>query len=178
MCDNTQSKDPTVSFHRIPKNIAIRATWLKVFELSESDIKASSRVCSRHFPNGDVRKAPNMTLGKSEICVATSSYVVHIGRRFASPAKPGARTDRARNRDVQKFVKEHSSDSTPSSSISRSVTPASTPETTPDEVEDNLIDQQDSGCTEVLVHIALLARIEILESENARLKQNCKEKHF
>ena len=165
VCDNTQSKDPTVSFHRIPKNIAIRATWLKVFELSESDIKASSRVCSRHFPNGDVRKAPNMTLGKSEICVATSSYVVHIGRRFASPAKPGARTDRARNRDVQKFVKEHSSDSTPSSSISRSVTPASTPETTPDEVEDNLIDQQDSGCTEVLVHTALLARIEILESE-------------
>ena len=50
-----------------------------------------------------------------------------IGRRFASPVKPGARADRVRGRDEQRFVKEHSITPAPSSSNnSRSVTPATT----------------------------------------------------
>ena len=95
-----------------------------------------------------------------------------IGRRFASPVKPGARSDRARSRDLQKFVKEHSVSRTP---VSRSVTPTVSPMvTSPHEVD---IDQQESS-TETIVHTALLARIEMLESDNIQLKQKSKEKHF
>ena len=32
--------------------------------MRESDVKAHMRVCSRDFPNGDVSKPPNPTLGK------------------------------------------------------------------------------------------------------------------
>ena len=64
MCGNSQSCDPGVSFHRIPKEAARREVWLEIFGLGESDIKPSTRVCSRHFLEGDVKKAPSMTLGK------------------------------------------------------------------------------------------------------------------
>lgn len=64
VCNNTQAIETTVSFHRIPRSPATRAIWLGVFELSESDIKPSSRVCCRHFPDGDIKKMPSMTLGK------------------------------------------------------------------------------------------------------------------
>ena len=32
--------------------------------MRESDVMAHMRVCSRHFPDGDVSKPPNPTLGK------------------------------------------------------------------------------------------------------------------
>ena len=55
LCGNNRSKDPGVSFHRFPKQPERSALWLVVFELSESDIRdESTRVCSRHFPNGDI----------------------------------------------------------------------------------------------------------------------------
>ena len=38
--------------------------WLSVFGIQESDLIPSSRVCSRHFPEGDVKKSPSMILGK------------------------------------------------------------------------------------------------------------------
>ena len=64
VCNNNRAKDPAVSFHRIPRNKATRAKWLEVFNLTENAIKPSSRVCSRHFPDGDVKKDPSMTVGK------------------------------------------------------------------------------------------------------------------
>ena len=71
VCGNTRSNDPSASFHRFPTDLARRGVWLNVFGLSQSDIKSYSRVCSRHFPNGDVKKDPQIMLGK----------------RFASPMK-------------------------------------------------------------------------------------------
>ena len=65
MCGNTQAKDSTVSFHRFPRDSALRSVWLDVFKLLESDLKPSSRVCSRHFPGGDVKKMPSGTVGKN-----------------------------------------------------------------------------------------------------------------
>ena len=64
VCSNSQAKDPTASFHRFTRDPALRSAWLGVFELQESDLKPSSRVCSRHFPEGDVKKMPSMTIGK------------------------------------------------------------------------------------------------------------------
>ena len=63
MCGNTHAKDPTVSFHRIPKD-ARRAKWLEVLGLCKDNIKQSTRICSRHFPNGDSKKTPSLSLGK------------------------------------------------------------------------------------------------------------------
>ena len=65
VCGNTQASDPTASFHRIPKETVIRATWMSLFDLKEEDIKPSTWVCCRHFPNGDAKKMPDMTLGKT-----------------------------------------------------------------------------------------------------------------
>ena len=53
------------SNHRFPRDPERRSTWLCVFQLEESDIKSYSRVCSRHFPDGDIKKTTHKsTLGK------------------------------------------------------------------------------------------------------------------
>ena len=133
-----------------------------------------SRVCSRHFPDGDP-KTPSVTLGK----------------RFASPIKQGPRAKRARERDEQRQLHEHSvTPVTPSSS--RSVTPAPVP--TPqvhtagagEQFESDfqvhelpVLDTPQQGqSTKILVNTALLARIEVLEAENARLKTQQKDKVY
>lgn len=125
MCSNTQAKDPTVSFHRFSRYPALRSAWLDVFELQESDLKPSSRVCSRHFPEGDIKKMPSMTVGKSKCYAMSTTFssprYLCLGKRFASPIKPGARAARAKTRAIEKFVREHSS--TQLTSSSRSVTP-------------------------------------------------------
>lgn len=59
--------------------------------MDESDLKPYSRVCSRHFPDGDAKKEPEVNLGK----------------RFASPKKrdhPHAK--RAKRRDSVKELAE------------------------------------------------------------------------
>ena len=63
VCGNTQALDDKASFHRFPKEIDRRTLWMDVFGLLEKDIKPSSRVCSRHFPDGDSKKAPSLNLG-------------------------------------------------------------------------------------------------------------------
>ena len=68
VCGNARTTDPSVSFHRFAKEQDRRALWLSVFELSEDNIKASTtRVCSRHFPDGDSRKPPSTSLGKYHV---------------------------------------------------------------------------------------------------------------
>ena len=54
VCGNNHSKDPNVSFHRFPSDRNKRGRWLEVFEMRESDVKSHMRVCSMHFPDGDV----------------------------------------------------------------------------------------------------------------------------
>ena len=83
VCGNTKVKDSSVTFHRIPKETERRAWWLKVFDIREEVIKESTQVCCRHFPDGDCRKEPSITLGK----------------HFASPRKKGPRGKRMRERE-------------------------------------------------------------------------------
>ena len=74
--------------------------------LREEDIKPSTRICSRHFPDGDVSKSPSIALEK----------------RFTSPIKQGPRAKRARERAEQRILREHSM--TPAAAYSsQSVTP-------------------------------------------------------
>ena len=150
------------SLHRFPASIGKRAVWLRVFQLDESDLKPYLRVCSRHFPDGDTKKEPEVNLGK----------------RFTSPKKrdhPHAK--RAKRRDsVKELAELRLKSPTVSPSTSRSITPTvqistcatesgcSTPATVPA--------AQPPSDTEVLVNTALLARVEALEAENSRLKRD------
>ena len=175
VCGNSQSKDPNASFHRFPSDPGRRATWLRVFDLQEGDIKPHHRVCSRHFPNGDAKNDPTTTLRK----------------RFASPIKKGPRAKRAKGRETKKQLSELYSTASPTPSSSRSVTPSmfELPALTVavgeqlqsdyqvHELPGGADDASDSSSlpaglqpyshpqTEVLVNTALLAHIEYLEAE-------------
>ena len=160
-CGNNRSSDPGASFHRFPSNPERRNVWLRVFQLSESDVKSYSRVCSRHFPDGDVKKDPQVNLGK----------------RFASPLKKGhPRAKRAKRRREDKELCELREKS---ESRSRSVTPAlttlaGTPQTSRSVTPQATLPDNPSPLekdTAILVNTALIARIEALEAENRSLKK-------
>ena len=180
VCGNSRVKDSSTSFHHFPADEARRNTWLRMFQLDPSQVKPHTRVCCRHFPEGDVKKDPKMTLGK----------------RFASPVKkktPRAKRAKSReeNKQLTSFIQSPSS--------SRSVTPTSTPSTplAPESLLTAAVGEQlesdynvyelpsdDSGPStsrtakfnaEVLVDKALLAQTESLEAENMRLKKKLKE---
>ena len=156
--------------------------WLSVFGKTEDDVTSNSRVCSRHFPGGNVELSPVSTLG----------------RRFASPIKKGVRPERAKQRQEQRQLRELFKTPTPSSSkaatpvtSSRSVTPIISPPTTPciamvgeqlsTDIGVHELPNEDGlpqSSTEIVVNTALLARIEALEAENARLKSEPQKAHF
>ena len=71
VCGQVKAKNQEISMHRFPANESKRNLWLKELGLSLSDIGPVSRVCSRHFLNGDTSNIP--------------SY--NIGKKFASPKK-------------------------------------------------------------------------------------------
>ena len=63
MCGNTKAKDPSLSFHRIPKDAAKKTIWLAMLGLCKSDLKQST---SRHFPGKDSKQEPSLFLGEQE----------------------------------------------------------------------------------------------------------------
>ena len=145
-----------------------------MFKLTEEDLKPSTRVCSRHFPDGDASKIPNVNLGK----------------RFASPMKQGPRAKRAKERDELRQLRESSLTSASECSHSRSVTPA--PSTPTPEIHTTVVGEQLSSdysvheiptdphtsSEHIEINHALLTRIEFLEAENASLKTNKNEKGY
>ena len=66
MCGNTKAKDPSVSFHHIPKDAAKKTIWLATLGLCESNLKQSTCICLRHFPGGDGKQEPSLFLGEQE----------------------------------------------------------------------------------------------------------------
>ena len=64
VCKCLKSEE-TKQFFRIPRDITVRALWLKSLNLEEAAIKDHHRVCSLHFPNGDKTQPPSLTLGPS-----------------------------------------------------------------------------------------------------------------
>ena len=182
VCGNSRIKDRGVSFHRFPSDPARRSAWMQIFKLDETQVKSCSRVCCRHFPGGDVANDPQVSLGK----------------RFASPKKKATpRAKRAKSRDITKqwlsLVEPG-----PLSSCSKSTTSASkSPTPVPreplltavvgEQLESSyLVHELPSDSSEpstssrvltpsedgmqVTVNRALLAQVELLESENRRLK--------
>ena len=84
-------------------------------------------------------------------------FTGYLGRRFGSPIKPSLRAKRAKDRAMEKSIREYST--TPSTS--RSVTPVAP--VTSEEFNT-------SESTEMELHAALLVRIKALESENTKLQ--------
>ena len=197
VCGNSRKKAPKLSYHRFPTNQAKRSQWLRVFQLDPEVVKPHTRVCSRHFKNGDPINDPQ----------------ANIGRRFASPIKKGSdRTTRAierqrtkRNLEVQSLLTASNSASESSTSSSRVLCSSNTsddhlPAVTESPAEAmerdeepmtalvgeqllgdyQVIDLPDNGSTaqassaadQPLVTTALLARIEFLEAECSRLQNS------
>ena len=105
VCGNTRAKDPSVSFHCIPKDTPRRAKWLKALGLCESDLKQSTRICSQHFPDADNKKEPSLCLGKLfQFVHVFYKHLLLIGKRFASPIEQGPRAKRAKDRDEMRLL--------------------------------------------------------------------------
>ncbi len=110
----------------------------------------------------------------------------NIGRRFASPAKPGTRAERAKGRADEKYIREHSLTPSTSSRASRSITPFLSPSepcsTTTFAASDDLgtaHSGEDTHKESEVMDAVLLARIEMLESENLKLrKESLTKQHF
>ena len=192
VCGNSRIKDRGVSFHRFPSDPARRSAWMQIFKLDETKVKSCSRVCCRHFPGGDVANDPQVSLGK----------------RFASPKKKATpRAKRAKSRDITKqwlsLVEPGPLSSCGKSTTSASKSPTPVPReplltaVVGEQLESSyLVHELPSDSSEpstssrvltpsedgmqVTVNRALLAQVELLESENRRLKgelQVAKEKH-
>ena len=112
VCGNSKAKDPNISMHRFPAGEMKRKRWIEIMGLAEGKVKQHSRICSRHFRNGDPANGPEKTLGK----------------KFASPKKLWSRrAERAQQRDVIRSLTDRLSSPahrlTPSSSKSPTPTP-------------------------------------------------------
>ena len=181
VCGNTKASDPSVSFHRVPKDPIKLAEWLDLLQLQEDSIKPSTRVCSRHFPGGDPSKSPSLTLGK----------------RFASPLKQGSRAKRAKTREEQRYLHSHSLTpvhSTPSRSVTPSVTSSGTGPVTPppqckiaqagEQLETNYLVHELPGSSGMepeecrVINQALLTRLELLESEKKKTVSKKDKQYF
>ena len=171
------------------------AVWIDEFGLLEASVKPFTRVCSRHFRNGDPANGPDKTLGA----------------RFASPKKRGtSRAQRATKRALSSQLQ--SLHSQQPSQHPLPATQLNTPDSAND-IDDDLIDHQITAAvgeplrTDYEVHeffsedpsevaevsaqirdkptshnipepvgtfisVALTARIEVLEAENQRLHKS------
>ena len=88
ICKRLPSKELNITLHHFPpkSKISRRKQWLKILGLSEDDITAHHKVCSRHFPNRDSTQIPSLNLG----------------RKFQSPKKLfTSRAERAAKRSAQ-----------------------------------------------------------------------------
>ena len=178
MCGHSKGSDDNIGLHRFPmKDKSKLHQWLKAFNLKETDIK-ESRICSRHFPNGDINLLPSL----------------HLGKCFASPKKRSTACEkRTIKRQKLSFpisdrprLKSASSqpESTDDDQHSRSVTPtpllARIGEPLLTEGEYNIHElpdgqQADRNDIQVTVNVALIARVEALEAENKALKEQVSE---
>ena len=115
--------------------------------------------------------------------------ILVIGKRFASPIKQGPRQKLERRRAEDRILSlpMSSSSETPVQSVGPSTPPPSYVTNTGEQLldtgyqvhelpnigDDDINDHVPDAGTDPVVHTALLARIEYLEAENARLKSVC-----
>ena len=64
VCGLSKSSDPTISLFRLPKEPGRRKLWLDNLGFHEQGVTTESRVCSRHFRDGNPQNAPSLDIGK------------------------------------------------------------------------------------------------------------------
>ena len=98
-----------------------------------------------------------------KVYACMQSHFCNTGKRFASPIKPGKRSNHAKGRDMDKYLREHSCTPSTSGSTKSASPPVETVEPSSSE---SITPAPDLECQS-----ALLAHMEILESEHSKLKQ-------
>ena len=104
-----------MSMYRIPakNDLSRHQRWLTALGLKEEELQDHYRVCSRHFPNGDVSQVPSL----------------HLGQKFASPKKMqtprGLRATKMKRFFLEPTPKRRLPSASTSSNTSCPVTPAS-----------------------------------------------------
>ena len=188
VCGNTKCKDRSVSLHRFPRSQPKRERWINALELTEGALKDYHRVCSRHFPDGDATKNPQLNLGKrfaspkkrwtsrakravkrTRLCSeepgrsrsVTPAPAVGQESQAGSPRPPVMVTSIGEQLESNYQVHELPTDD------SMSMSTASVSTVSPFSSVSKYNSDSD---TNVLVNKALLSRIEYLEAENKKLK--------
>ncbi len=166
--------------HRVPRpNIdpLKRQQWLAALNLTEEQVLDHHRICSRHFPNGDITQVPSLQLGKS----FASPKKIHAPRSIRAHKRANRRTylDLLGTPPNPKRASRNPSTSTlseDSDTASQLRTPPGEAYFTDYNIHELPTDESypdDSGGmsdmpsmdTEVVVNTALVARIETLEAE-------------
>ena len=182
MCGNTRQKDKSVSLHRFPRKEPKRGRWLDALELVEEDLKNFHSLCSRHFPDGDATKDPQLSLGKrfaspkkrwtsrakraekrtrlfSQEPESSCRSVTPVSRKESASEATGSRTPPVMVARIGFQVHELPTDDSISNTSASTVSPFS------------FVSKDNSNSdTSVLVSKALLSRIEYLEAENKSLR--------
>lgn len=92
VCGQSKAKDLSLSLYQIPKEPELRKSWLENLGFVEDKIAAESRVCSRHFRDGNPKNVPSL----------------YIGKRFSDrPAEKTPRGKRQASREVLKHKQLH-----------------------------------------------------------------------
>lgn len=166
ICKHTKVRDPGVHMHRFPANPDKRKAWCEALCVEEKNLPSDARVCSRHFPYGDTSNLPSLSVGK----------------RFASPKKrPLSIRVPVQSKKGKERVKTSlferpspSSHSTLADSTATTSTLGEAEYDSPLPSTSNLdmeTDTERREDLEITVNAALMARIELLEQENASLKR-------
>lgn len=102
VCHSKHKKkdDRTVSMFRFPSDKETHDKWLSSLELRREDVKPHSRVCSRHFLNGDPSQIPSLHLGKRLYSPKKKAPVKRMAlkspdNQFRPPKRPALSTSPA-----------------------------------------------------------------------------------
>ena len=192
VCGNTRKKDPSVSYHRFPSKKDARSSWLEAFDLSKDDIKPHHRVCSRHFSGGDPSNGPRPGIGKRfaspikkgaprskrakvrqeikdyEAARSSSRSVTPLPSSQTQPhmsPSPQLSLDSPLTALVgEQFESDYQVHELPDETMRSFPGPSNKPSAV------------SSGKEDCVINAALLARIEVLEADNSRMKKSLSER--
>lgn len=188
-------KDPSVSLHNFPANPTKKQYWCETFGVSLDDLKPYYRVCSRHFKDGNIENGPDPTLGKrfaspkkrwtSRAQRASRRDTVRVTQRLFSPTPRESETPSRSPTPASSSAQESSSEQSPMTvsvgeplvsdyQVHELYSDSPGPSDLSTSVQISNIDGRTDISTEVLANAALLARTEVLESENGSLKEKVK----
>lgn len=195
VCKHTKARDPAVHMHRFPTSQKKRQQWCEALGVREEDLKSDARVCTRHFLNGDTSNLPSLSVGKrfaSPKKRRAPSRVPVLPRKGQKRTRKSHLESPSTSHSISSLLTENMStlvegecDSPlPSTSrgdpisecpfASHSVSVATTYIVGEAEHDSTFPSSSNErrGDLELTVSTALIARIEVLEQENAGLKRS------